>query len=77
MLVRYNIFGFFAGRAEMTAPATRTAVPFEQTNQRLRLIVPLGFGARRAVKTTPSALEERDASTPVCGLARYFACVKA
>ena len=45
--------------------------------QHLRLIAPRGLGARRAVKTAPSAPEERDALTAECGLTRFFACVKA
>ena len=47
-----------------------------QTHQRLRLIVLLGLGARRAVKTAPSALEERDALTTECVITRLFASIK-
>ena len=50
---------------------------FDQTQQRLSLVVPLGFGTWRTVKTAIPAFEERDASTPACGLARFFALVKA
>ena len=50
---------------------------FNQTHQRLRLVVPLGLGTWRAVKTAPSASEERDALTPECVLTRFFACIKA
>ena len=53
------------------------ARPFNQTHQRLRPAVPVGLGARRAVKTAPSARIVRDALTPECGLTRFFACIKA
>ena len=43
----------------------------------LNPVVSRGLGARRAVKTAPSAPEERDALTPERGLTRFFACIKA
>ena len=67
----------FRGRRTCGFQGGGNARLITQTHQRLRLIVPLGLGAWRAVKTAIPALEERDALTPACGLTRRFACVKA